>query len=399
MNTPRIKIYFESGALGQVIPDADGVFGILCTAAPVAGTFALNTPYVLRSMDSLTPLGVTATNNPALYRVISEFYAEAGAGMEVWIMGFADTVKMSDMVDVNVAANGKALINAANGRLRALFITRTPAGGYVPTIANGLDSDVATAHTKAQALALWATNSLYAPLFVILDGYAYTGNPIDLTDLTTGTDNRVGIMIGSSAAASKNAAVGLAGGRLARLPIPQKIAAPAYGSLNTLGAFLNGVAVERADWDSVHAKGYITFRTHVNRSGYFFVDDPLATLPTDDYNSITARRTIDKAFRIAYDTMLNKLLTPVPVTASGQIQPAMAKAWEADVENAIATGMTVRGELSADVADPRDKGVQCYINPAQPLLSTSQMNIRLRIRPFGYPRFIDIYLGFQVVSA
>lgn len=399
MNTPYVKIHFENGALAQVLPSNDGVFGILSTAATVAGTFALNTPYILRGMDGLTALGVTAVNNPALYKVVSDYYDEAGTGAEVWIMGFADTVKLSDMVDVNNANTGKALLLAANGRLRALFVTRTPAVGYTPVITNGLDSDVALAITKAQALGVWAADTKFAPIFTIIDGYAYSGNPIDLADLTTGSNNRVGVMIGSTTSASKNAAVGLVAGRLAKNPVQNKISAPAYGSLTPLATFLNGVATEKADWESVHAKGYITFRTHVNRSGYFFVQDPLATLPTDDYNFITARRTIDKAARIAYDLMLNKSQLPIPVTASGQLQPALARAYEADVETAIANAMTVRGELSADVTNPKDKGVEAYIDPAQPILSTRQLNVKLRVRPFGYSDFIDAYLGFQVVPA
>ena len=397
MNTPRLKVYFENGALGQVQPSADGVFGILCTAATVAGTFALQTPYVLRKLEDLDVLGITLANNPGLLKVVTDFYAEAPAGTEVWIMGFADTVAMSAMVDVTDLTKGRALILAANGRLRGLFVSRTPDVGYTPTITNGLDADVILARANAQALAVWATDSKAAPLFVVISGTHYSGNAVDLTDLTLETKNRVAVMIGDRIAGTR-AAVGLLAGRLARIPIQRNIARVSDGTLATVTAFIGAKTVEQAEWESIHAKGYITFRTLVGRAGYFFVDDALATLPTDDYNHLTARRTIDKAYRIAYATVLEKLLSEVPVNTAGTVPPAVAKSWEADVENAIATAMTVPGELSADPTNASDKGVKCFIDPNQPLASTGSLDIQVRVRPYGYARFLNIYLGFQVVA-
>jgi hypothetical protein len=59
--------------------------------------------------------------------------------------------------------------------------------------------------------------------------------------------------------------------------------------------------------------------------------------------------------------------------------------------------MTANGELSADVTDPKDRGVECFIDPTQNVISTSKVNIKIRIKPFGYARYIDIYLGFKAV--
>ena len=80
MILPRVKIQFLNGQLGTVGESADGLLALICGAAAVAGTFVLNTAYSITSMDDLAELGVTATNNAALYKQVSEFYDEAGTG-------------------------------------------------------------------------------------------------------------------------------------------------------------------------------------------------------------------------------------------------------------------------------------------------------------------------------
>jgi hypothetical protein len=395
---PRVKIFFENGNLGLVAPSPDGLLGIACTGAAVSTTFALATPYFLTSLSGLTPLGVTEANNASLYKIVKEFYQQAGEGTEVYLMAFPDTVKHSDMVDITNANGAKKLVDATNGKLRGLIVSRTPAVGYVGTTNNGIDADITLARANAQVFAEHYTNTKYAPLFVIIEAYGYNGNTVDLKDLTTENYNRVSIMLGDTVVSSKQAAVGILAGRLAIIPVQRNIGRVKDGALTPIAAFVGATPTELADVGAIHDKGYITFRTFVNQSGYYFNDDFTATLPTDDYSHLTARRTIDKAFRIAYNNILQNLLDEVPVNEDGTLPATMVKAWQADVENAIVQGMTVNGELSADVTTG-DNGVTCYINTAQNLVATSQLKIQLRVRPFGYPRYIDVYLGFQITGA
>ncbi len=394
---PRIKIHFENGALNQVVPSPDGCLGIVATGVAVASTFALSTAYTLRSLTMLDALGVTSSNNPSLYQIVKDFYDEAGEGTEVWIMAFPDTVKLSDMVD-KTQDYAKKLIQAAAGKIRGIVISRTPTLGYSFVASDGFDPDVTLAITNAQALAEYAADTMFAPVFVIVEGFGYTGTPGDLADLTQGTDNRVAVFIGNTTGTGNNQAMGIISGRIASVPVQRNIGRVKDGPLSIVRGYLKTTPAELADVASVHDKGYITFRTYIGRSGYFFNDDSLATEGTDDYNHLTARRTIDKAFRIAYDTLLDQLLDEIPVNANGTMQAPMVKTWQMLVENAIATQMTANGELSADATDPKDRGVQCYIDPNQNIVSTSKMNVSVRVRPFGYARYIDVYLGFQVVS-
>jgi len=395
---PRVKIYFENGNLNLVTPSDDCAFGIVATGVTVSTTFVLATPYKVSSMDDVKALGITNGNNPLFYKILSDFYSDSGAGTPVYIMGEPDTMKLSDMVDIANASGAKKLVDFFNGKLRGVFISRKPAVGYTPTITNGLDADVALARTKAQAFAEYYTDSKYAPLFVAIEGYAYSGTAIDLKDLTTETYNRVSVLIGDTVTGSANAAIGVLAGRLAISPVQRNIGRVKDGPLAPLATFIGSTPTELADISTIHDKGYITFRTFVSQSGYYFNDDPTATAATDDYSHITARRTIDKAYRIGYTTLLQWLLDEVQINEDGTLPATVVKAWQQQVENDIAAQMTAKGELSGDVTKG-DRGVQCYIDASQNLVSGSLLKVRIRVRPFGYPRYIDVYLGFTVIGA
>lgn len=395
---PRVKIYFENGNLGLVPPSADGVLGIIGTGVTVGSTFELAKPYQLFKLADLATLGVTELNNPAIFKLVKDFYTEAGDGTEVWLMALPDTVKLSAIVDKDQPTYGRKLVDAANGKLRGLVISRKPGVGYTPEIEGALDKDVYNAAANAQIFAEYYTDNKYAPLFVAIEGYAFTGETQELFDLTNETYDRVAVFIGATTSGSATQAVGTLAGRIAKSPVQRNIARFKDGPVKGVTkAFLKDTPVELANVTALHDKGYITFRTFVNQSGYYFNDDFIATKATDDYSHITARRTIDKAYRIAYNTLLQYLLDEVPVNTDGTLPTGFVKSAEATVENAIAAQMTAKGELSGDVTTG-DKGVVCFINAAQNIVSTSTLKVQIRVRPFGYPRFIDVYLGFTVLS-
>lgn len=393
---PRVRIEFENGNLRQTAQLPDGVGGIVCTGVAVAGKFELAKAYTLRRFEDLDTLGITAANNPEIYKIVAEFYEEAAANLELWIMGLTDTVKLSDMAD-QTQEYGKKLINAANGRLRWIAFSRKPAPGYEPTITNGLDGDVYTAIGKAQSLCEWATNTKYAPLFAIIEAAGYTGSPAALTDLTTMTNNRVSVLLGDTVTDSKKAAIGTLCGRVAASGVHRNIARVKSGTVAPTSLFIGDKKVDDADFEGIHEKGFITFRTYVGRSGYFFNDDFLAALSTDDYSHITARRTVDKAYRIIYDAMLEELLDEIPLNADYTLQEGFIKSWEAKIISAISQQMTANGELSADLQNG-DPGVMASIDPAQNVISTGKVVVRARVRPYAYGRYIDVYLGFQAVA-
>ena len=389
---PRVKIHFENGVLGQVAEMADGCLGLLALGAvAVADTFALGKAYKLKGVVSLEALGVTAENNPLLYKNVKEFYDEAGNGQEVWLMGFDATSTFASIFDRDNASGAKA----ANGKLRGLIAFKSPKAGYTPEIKHGIDNDAYTALTKAQLLGDWATEERYAPIFTLIEGYAYNGSDTDLTDLRTMTYNRAGIVIGDTVSGSKNAAMGLVAGRIAASPVQRNISRVKTGALTAQEMYIGSKPVETADVDGIDEKGFITFRTFVGKAGYFIADDHLATSASDDYNSISNRRVIDKAYRVAYTTLIEDLNDEVPISSDGGLSPAWCASVEADVENDIIAQMTANGNLGNDPADANDTGVDCAIDRDQQILASGKFVAGLRVKPNGYAKYIDVNLGFK----
>lgn len=393
---PRVKISFKNGALGQVAEMADGCMGFLALGAKaVSNTFALGSAYKLGSVASLDALGVTEANNPLLYKNVKDFYAEAGNGSELWIMGLADSVTFTAALDKDSVNGARQLILASGGKIRAIAAFKTPASGYSPTIKNSLDNDVYTSIPKAQALGVWATEERYAPLLVLIEGYAYNGKPEELTDLRSMSANRVGVVIGDSSKESKNAAMGIVSGRIASSPVQRKISRVKSGALSAPEMYVGGTSADRADVEAVDGKGFVSFRVFVGKAGYFISDDPLAAPLSDDYGSISNRRVVDKAYRICYSTLLENLNDEIPISGDGKLSPAWCAAVEADVEKAAVSQMTANGNLGNDPADPDDTGVECVISRDQNVHASGKVVVGLRVKPSGYARYIDVNLGFK----
>jgi len=396
---PRIYIQFLNGALGQVSASEDGVIGVLTTGAAVSGTFALNTTYKLSKFADLAALGVTSANNPGLVKLMTELYNQNPNGAEVWLKAFAETVTMTTMLTLATANGVQEFLQTANGRIRTLIVHRTPASGYTPVITAGLDAEVLTAITQAQTTALWAEGTLKAPVFVAIAGLYYSGIATALTNLLEMTNNRVCVMIGDTVPGN-GCAIGLLAGKIAAIPVQRNIGRVKDGAvLGVATAYHAATKLESNDVSLVYNKGFITLRTHVGRSGYFFIDDLLAALPGDDYCHITARRTVDKAYRIAYTTLVNEMLDEVSVTDAGKISVAYAKSIESKVENAIINSMTAAGELGNDPGNQNDTGVSCWINTDQNIVATGVVNVTLKVKPYGYARYIEVSLGFKTVTA
>ncbi|MBB1539639.1 MAG: hypothetical protein HG458_010035 [Prevotella sp.] len=387
---PKIKIQFINGQLGTVGESPDGLFALVCGAAAVTKKLELGKAYTLHSFDELAALGVTAENNPRLYKHVQDFYTEAEEGTKLVIYPVDKAKTFAELCDKDTGVI-KELIMAENGALRGIFLAGDGREATVTT--NGLDNDLFTALPKAQQLAEWATVSLYAPLFIILEGRGYKGGVVK--DLHKEAYNRVGVLIGDTVKASEGAAVGLMAGRLATLPVQRNIARVKNGALKPIAMFLGEKPVEEnaSAVSDLYDASYITPRKYVGKAGYFFTDDRLACEQTDDYAHITARRTIDKAYRIAYTALLDLMMDELAVNDDGTLRHGIIMAWQQMMENAVNRAMTAAGELSAD---ENGAGCKAYIDPKQNVLSTSKIELVLKVRPFGYARYVDVKLGFQV---
>ena len=394
---PRVKITFAQGNLGKVGDSPDGLVALMVSATAVGDTFELGKPYSIRSVDDLKDLKVTEKNNAVLIKHVREFFAEAGKGTEVYIYG-VDKAKTMTELCTKGASDDEAgellkLITLCKGRLRAVAIALDAQDE--PEATEGIVADVLSAIPKAQETAEYATVELFAPLFVILEGRGYKRQ--GLKDITELGCNRVSVFVGETRAKGKGAAVGLLAGRIAKVAVQRNVGRVLDGKIATDTLYLGGQPLETQTGAvaDLYTRGYICPRQFVGRVGFFFCDDRLATSESDDYAHITARRTIDKAYRIAYDTLLNFNLDELELQEDGTLHPAEVRSWEEQVTSAIDRAMTDKKELSADESTGR--GCRFEIIPTN-ILSTSKVAGKISVRPFGYARYIDAEIGFTAVS-
>jgi len=404
---PGINIEFENGNLGTVVPSADGVLGVIAHATAPEGTptFDYRTPYQLKSLAAVEALGIIDdVENHVLHKFFKEFFNVAGTGAEIWLTcipkaATLDPVYTAKLEDEFVTTGAvETLLNTSNGSINGIVALRNSSAAVV--VENGLSDEVLELVEAAQIYCVDYMNRKNVPIFTIVEGFAFNGTPSALPDLNDSAFNRVAVLIGDTDSrtgtyTSNGAAVGLLAGRIAKNSVHVNIGKVLDGAITSGDVFIKDTAPELFDVEALHDKGYISFRKHNGRSGYFFTDDPMATDGTEDYAHITNRRVIDKAYRIAYDTLLDTVLADIPVTNTGTIAPSYIKTLEGRVLGAIKANMTNNGELSADEANPNDFGAICKISSTQNLVSTSRIVLEyLRVRPKGIARYIDVPLGF-----
>lgn len=405
MSLPKATINFDNGNLDTVVSSDDGVFGLLASSSAVADKFDLNKPYLVKGMKDVASLGITpSVDNYRLYKWLEEFYAEAGEGQKLWIMGRANTESVSSwFVPVSGVAPVDSLADKANGEISAIFTCFSPEGSYTPTIEEGVDNNVPVAISAAQAWAESYTNNKFAPVFCVLEAYAFSGTVADLADLKQRSDNRVAVMIGSTESrtgtpASLGASTSVLAGRLASIAVSKNIGEVKAGALSNQTAFLVDKPIEDAmfDVETMHDLGYISFRTHIRKSGFYFSDSPMATGNDDDFNQIELRRTIDKAFRLAHSVVSEEVLTDFPLTNSGTVDYFYAQGVETQVETTVSSNMTANNELSVDSSNPNDFGVVAVMNKEKNVSVDKTLELALKVRPRGYSRFFEVNLGFSI---
>jgi hypothetical protein len=397
MALPKVQINIQNGALGIVPGTADGVAGLVMSGVAVATKIALLEPKQIFSTDDAKALGLDAAydtaNSTKVWKHISDFYAQAGEGAELWIMLVVNTTLMADMCD---KANdiAKKLLNAASGRIRLLGIHRIPDGAYEPTYDNELDDDVIDAVATLQALAEDFA-AAYKPFRGVIEGRDFQGTVADLYDLRGDSANAVSVILANNEATT-GAAIGLVLGRLAKIPVQRNIGRVKDGNLGVSKAYLSDgeelvdsttgvVNYSDGELATAHDLGYIVMRKYQGKSGFYFADDPTAAPVSDDYGQIGRGRVIDKALVIAYTTYVDELLDEIEIDpATGQINPAVIKSYQGKIANAINTNMI--NEIS---------GLTVTIDPAQNVLSTSKVKVKLAIVPVGYAKTIEVDLGFS----
>lgn len=402
MSLPNIDIKLGNGQIGSVLPNEDRTIGVLTGAVEVAGKFELEKAYTVKGMVDVANLGIVQSiDNGKLYKFCKEFYEEAGEGAELWIYAFEKTTKVSDWFTADAITGevpAQHILNASNGKIRRLTTVFNHDGVYVPVVENGLDKDVWLAIQKAQLFAENYSKQKYAPVRIAIEGYAFDGDKITLKTLETLEYNRVSLVLGDTeprtgAVTNYGAAVGVLAGRMASFPIHNNIGKVKNGSLQPLQMFIVDTPVELYDIATLHDKSYITFRTHQSKAGYYFTDDPQACSLQDDYHSNARGDVIDKAYRLTYLVQVDELLDETWINADGTPDAIWAKDLEGRIESYIMANM---GEqLQYKIGDD-EFPVKVFIDPNQNVAITSKIKTVIRVKPWGYVRYMETELSYTL---
>ena len=391
-----VNITLVNGQLGTTLQTNDGVTGMVLTGQSETGGYTEGTPILVTGLDSLVSQGISEDGNAFAYRQVSEFYDEAGEGALLYLMLVPDTIRVNQMADHSNANGAKKLLDFAQGKIKLLGIMTddvavAAAAGSPITVTNSLNADVYTAATN---MALTGSDyfSAQKPFRAIIGGTSYSGTASGLTDITAGTtNNRTAILIGDTQS-DAYACLGLLLGRLASVPVMRKVSRVRTGAMSNTAAYLGTTSLETsAGTQSVIAsKGFITWWTYPNVSGYFFSGDDTFSAVTDDYHFLARGRVIDKVHVLAYTTFVQEVDDEVPVNSDGTLDAGFCKWLSQQIINQVDNTMTANREISS---------VDCFIDPTQNILSTNQLNVVVKITPVGYASDIEITLGFENPSA
>lgn len=355
MALPYVKINFANGAIGGSEPMDDGV-----TLMILGGSG--DDLDVQNLTDYRRQIG-NATESPE----VVAFYNEAAGNARL-------IVSHCELTDVAL----KNKLSEYNGDIRTLVINGVAAAATINLLQN---------------VAEWSAETLFAPVLVLVGATAALIE--DTANFKTLEKNRVSV-VDCVADADGTALLYYVAGRLAVSPVQRSAGRVKDGALYaTAFKTAGGDLVDNIYAEPRHTKGLVTARTYTGKAGFYISDDLMATPATDDYALTPRRRTIDKAYRIAYQTLVNYINDEIPVTSGGGIPSDTCKNIENSVERAIYAQMTVNGNLGIDSNNPSDTGVTCYIDPSQDVVSTSRLNVTIKVKPYGYAKYIEVNLGFS----
>ena len=284
--------------------------------------------------------------------------------------------------------------NFANGSIRQVGIFKDSASAFAVGDITLID------------LVCKANDSLHKPLSALYAAdLSATVDISVLTDLNLLTASKCSAVIGQDGAGQGNAlflatgkSITILGALLGTVSLSKVSESVAWvGQYNISNgiecevlAFANGqqfnaAAISDNLLQSLDAKRYVFLRKYVGAAGSYFNGGHAAVSITSDYAYIENNRTIDKATRGIYASLLPSLNSPLRLNADGSLRETTTAFLESQAE--INLNQMVRdGELSAH---------KVSINPAQNVLSTNQIIIAVTMVINGIARFIIVPIGFK----
>lgn len=377
-----VKFVTTAGGLGRLPVEKDYVSAIIMplSAAPTNWGSAIGKRYL--SLDEAEGDGITQGDATygLLWYFIKEFFRVAGPS-ELYVINASD----DDFDAQHVYA-------LSEGEIRQAY-------WYTDTNYAGILAQVGTIKTFVNAM-----EALFAPL-VVLTSIKDETTAVDGSsqpDIRTANSPEVAVINSGSAtgdAATLATSLGVkyipAGGAI--------LGALAFGKVHESLAWVNKFNLQQGDemqkvalsdatefnqvssaaLTALNDKGYVFLRKHQGIAGSYVNDTHTGTLVTSDFAYLENVRTIQKAKRLVRTALLPQLSGPLTVDDDGKLSASSVVFYQ-ELASEPLERMQAAGELS---------NYTVTIDPDQDVLSTSKLNIKIRIQPRGVARIIEVNIG------
>jgi len=368
-----------AGAIAITAPKRLGVF--LNSGTPISATI---TGTITGTIAQFT--GGVASAFATYYYHISEFFRLQPKGqLYVGFFAVPSSYTFSEVQDVQ---------NFAEGKIRQIGVFKTIG------VAASFLAEAQALQTQANTLA-----GLHKPLSIV-----YAADMVSVTDLSTLPDlatlscGNVSVVISQDAAGQGNylyktstksiTTLGATLGAVALAKVSEDIAwiskynISSGAECDTVG-FANGALLSAQSQSLLNIldnRRFIFLVKYVGISGSYFNDSHCSIALTSDYAYIENNRTIDKAIRGVYSSMLPNLNSPLVLNADGTLTDTTV-AYFIGQASVNLEQMVRDTEISAFAVD---------IDTTQNVLSTSNLIISVKIVPIGVARQITVNIGFTL---
>ena len=386
----RLTINRENGNVPKALEGEDHVSGlvfytdVLPTAKEgVDGFSETERIKAISTIDKAEALGITADAEAWDIRVLHYQLSEAfrlNNGISLYVGIFEQSEDFTEI---------KTLQNYSDGRLRQVGIwagSRALAADdltAIQAVADALDKENAPLSViyspKVAAVNGLPTNLAKAGLnrvsVVIAQAGSGTGAELyaDAENAEKASVGIIGVVLGALSAAKVHQAVSWVGG------FPTGVTKPAFGD-GTLYRSVDKAAIEQLD-----EARYIFLTTYPGIAGSYISDSHTMDEATSDYAYIEAVRVMDKAVRGIRVYVTPELGGNVYIDAeSGKLQPYSCAHLET-VAGLALEQMAKDGEIS---------GYSVAVDPEQDVLSTSTIEIVVKIVQAGVTRKINVKIGY-----
>lgn len=377
-NLPAVAVNFSNGNLARAIAVIDGLAAFVGSA---------NTPgnagivFSINSLNDAETQGLTVTAEPEVHRQLSEFYTELGGKQQIYLLLFAESVTMAQMLDSTDVTRANALIQAGGGKIAYLGVFKTAAGGYDPG-AGFLDTDVSAAVTAAKSfVTAWNAKGYF--LRVLIGGYiAAEGASAAGYQPNTASNGFAGVVL-LSTKADKGSSVGLVLGRKAKYACNIKLGKTENGPLSATTLYIGTKPLATVtNLDTLAGMGFIVPVFYPNKAGFYFGVDYMAS--NDDYKLLAYGAVMDASARVAFGYYLDWLESEIDVDDNGNLL-------DEDVQH---LQDNIVSQIISNLGDRISKnGATATIDRGQPIVPGNAFNVSLRVRPKGYFTFITVDLG------